>query len=87
MGAIRIARAYLREEGRLAERRRRSLSAEVFALASGRAREHSERTVAEDPELRLCSTPSSGAMTHYLAVQQILERVFQIGRNGEPRAR
>src|SRR5256886_9780280 len=45
-------RAYLEEEDRLDERRRNNLAAEVFAVASARAKVYLERAVAGDPELR-----------------------------------
>jgi LAO/AO transport system kinase len=45
-------RAHLESDGRLEERRRKNLAAEVFAVASGRAKAHLERAVADDPELR-----------------------------------
>ena len=87
-GAIGSHRDYLGQEGRLAERRRRSLSAEVFALASGRARDHLERRVADDPELRrLLDAVERRELDPLTAVQQILERVFQIGDNGATASR
>src|SRR5712691_8008049 len=45
-------RAYLVDSGLLEERRRRNLAREVFSVASGRARQHLEHAVADDPELR-----------------------------------
>ena len=87
-GAIGSHRDYLGQAGRLAERRRRSLSAEVFALASGRARDHLERRVADDPELRrLLDAVERRELDPLTAVQQILERVFQIGDNGATASR
>ena len=47
--AIQSHRAYLEENGRLAERERGKLAAEVFSVASGRAQEHLERTVQGRP--------------------------------------
>ena len=49
---IEAHRAYLESDGRLEERRRKNLAGEVFAVASGRAKAHLERAVADDPELR-----------------------------------
>src|SRR5262249_22131792 len=45
-------RAFLSEEGRLEQQRRRNLAGEVFAVASARAKSHLEEAVAGDPELR-----------------------------------
>src|SRR2546423_12998629 len=50
-GKIEEHRAHLEAEGGLEERRRRNLAREVFAVASGRAKAHLERAVADDPEL------------------------------------
>jgi putative protein kinase ArgK-like GTPase of G3E family len=41
-------RAHLEDEGLLAERRRKNLAGEVFAVASARAKTHLERAVADD---------------------------------------
>jgi LAO/AO transport system kinase len=77
--AIRKHREHLEEEGRLAERRRRMLSAEVFSLASGRARSHLERTVESDPELRrLLDAVEQRELDPLTAVREVLERVFRI---------
>ena len=48
-GKVEEHRAFLEREGRLEERRRRNLAAEVYAVASARARVHLERTVGSDP--------------------------------------
>ena len=81
--AIESHQAFLRDDGRLAERRRRSLSAEVFALASGRAKEHLERTVAEDPELRLLlDAVERRELDPLTAVREIVERVFHVRADG-----
>ena len=50
--AIERHRAFLEEGGGLAERRRRNLGREVFAVASARAKRHLERSVADDQELK-----------------------------------
>lgn len=72
-------RAYLEGEGLLEERRRRNLAAEVFAVASGRAKAHLERTVADDPELRrLLDEVQRRELDPLTAVREILERVFHI---------
>jgi LAO/AO transport system kinase len=77
--AIEAHRAHLSEGDRLAERRRRNLAAEVFALASGRARQHLERAVADDPELRrLLDQVQRRELDPLSAVQAILEQVFRL---------
>ena len=81
--AIAAHRRFLEEGGRLEERRRRSLAAEVFALASGRAMLHLERAVAGDPELRrLLDEVERRELDPLTAVREILERVFRIGPDG-----
>jgi LAO/AO transport system kinase len=77
--AIQSHRAYLEENGRLAERRRGKLAAEVFSVASSRAQEHLERTVQGDPELqRLLEAVERRELDPLSAVREILERVFRI---------
>jgi GTPase len=77
--AIEDHRAYLAEDGRLAERRRRGLAAEVFALASGRARAHLEEAIAGDADLRrLLDAVERRELDPLSAVGEILERVLQI---------
>jgi LAO/AO transport system kinase len=82
-------RRYLESDGRLETRRARSLSAEVFALASGRAKIHLERTVAGNPELRrLLDEVERRELDPLTAVREILGRVFRIeadGRSPDPR--
>jgi LAO/AO transport system kinase len=76
-------RAYLEAEGRLEERRRRNLAAEVFAVASARAKEHLERAVADDPELRrLLDEVQRRELDPLSAVREIMEKVFRIDGNG-----
>jgi LAO/AO transport system kinase len=73
-------RAYLEESGLLEERRRKNLAGEVFAVASARAKEHLERTVADDPELRrLLDEVQRRELDPLSAVREILEKVFHIG--------
>jgi LAO/AO transport system kinase len=75
-------RAYLEESGRLEERRRRNLAAEVFAVASARAKRHLELAVADDPELRrLLDAVQRRELDPLSAVREILEKVFRIGRD------
>jgi GTPase len=73
-------RAYLESEGRLEERRRKNLAGEVFAVASGRAKAHLERAVADDPELRrLLDEVQRRELDPLTAVKEIMERVFKLG--------
>ena len=72
-------RQHLVESGRLEERRGNQLAGEVFAVASGRAKTHLERAVADDPELRrLLDEVKSRRLDPLTAVREILEEVFRI---------
>jgi LAO/AO transport system kinase len=72
-------RAHLESEGLLEERRRKNLAGEVFAVASGRAKAHLERAVADDPELRrLLEEVQRRELDPLTAVQEILARVFNL---------
>jgi LAO/AO transport system kinase len=72
-------RAYLEESGLLEERRRANLAREVFAVASSRAKQHLERAVEDDPELRrLLDAVQRRDLDPLSAVREILERVFRI---------
>jgi LAO/AO transport system kinase len=72
-------RAHLEGGGELEERRRRNLAEEVFAVASGRAKAHLERTVEGDPELRrLLDEVQRRELDPLSAVREIIERVFKI---------
>jgi len=72
-------RAFLEDDGRLEERRRRQLAGEVFAVASARAKEHLERAVADDPELRrLLDEVERRELDPLTAVAEILEKVFKL---------
>jgi LAO/AO transport system kinase len=69
-----------RESGGLEERRRRNVAAEVFAVASARARRHLEAAVAGDPELaRLLEQVEQRELDPLSAVRAILQRVFHLG--------
>ena len=57
----RAPRSSSRQTATLEERRRANLAAEVFAVASARAKTHIEEAVAEDPALAACSKPSRRA--------------------------
>jgi LAO/AO transport system kinase len=73
-------REQLEAEGLLYERRRKNLAGEVFAVASGRAKAHLERAVADDPELRrLLDEVQRRELDPLSAVREILERVFKVG--------
>jgi LAO/AO transport system kinase len=73
-------REHLEGEGLLYERRRKNLAGEVFAVASGRAKAHLERAVADDPELRrLLDEVQRRELDPLSAVREILERVFKVG--------
>ena len=73
-------RAHLESEGRLEERRRKNLAGEVFAVASGRAKAHLERAVADDPELRrLLDEVQRRELDPLSAVREILQKVFKVG--------
>jgi LAO/AO transport system kinase len=73
-------RAHLENEGLLAERRRKNLAGEVFAVASARAKSHLEQAVAEDPELRrLLAAVESRELDPLSAVREIMEKVFKVG--------
>ncbi len=72
-------RAYLQDDGLLAERRARNLAAEVFAVASARAKGHLEQAVGDDPELRrLLDAVQRRELDPLTAVREILEKVFKI---------
>jgi len=72
----------------LEERRRRNLAAEVFAVASARARRHLETAVAGDPELaRLLEQVQQRELDPLSAVRDILRRVFHLGDEDGPDTR
>jgi LAO/AO transport system kinase len=73
-------RTYLESEGLLAERRRKNLAGEVFAVASARAKTHLEQAVEDDPELRrLLGEVESRRLDPLSAVREIMEKVFKVG--------
>ncbi len=80
-------RAFLAEEGRLEERRRRNLAGEVFSVASLRAKRHLEQAVADDPELRrLLDAVQRRELDPLSAVREIMSKVFKLDRDGsDPR--
>jgi LAO/AO transport system kinase len=81
-------RAHLENEGLLAERRRKNLAGEVFAVASARAKTHLEQAVEDDPELRrLLGEVESRRLDPLSAVREIMEKVFKVGDGDRPDAR
>jgi LAO/AO transport system kinase len=77
--ALAAHREALAADGRLDERRRSNLAAEVFALASSRAGAHLQAAVAGDPALaRLLAAVEERELDPLSAVRQILEEVFQV---------
>ena len=81
--AVERHRAHLEGSGALEQRRRERLAAEVFALASARAKTHLERAVADDAELgRLLDDVEERRLDPLSAVQEVLERVFRIDGHG-----
>ena len=77
--AIEEHRRSLEQSGRLEERRRKNLAAEVFAVASSRASAHLRAAVAEDPGLReLLAQVEARELDPLSAVQRILEEVFEL---------
>jgi LAO/AO transport system kinase len=73
-------RAHLESEGQLEARRRKNLAGEVFAIASGRAKAHLERAIANDPELRrLLDEVQRRELDPLTAVREIMEKVFKLG--------
>jgi LAO/AO transport system kinase len=80
LAAIDAHRAGLEAGGTLAGRRARNLAAEVYAVASARARRHLENAVQDDPELsRLLDQVRLRQLDPLTAVHEILRKVFRIG--------
>ena len=72
-------RAALERDGGLEERRRRNLAAEVFAVASSRAKSHLEAAVDEDPALRrVLEAVERRELDPLTAVREIMEEVFKL---------
>jgi LAO/AO transport system kinase len=85
--ALDAHRAHLEAGGTLEERRRANLAAEVFAVASARARAHIEAAVADQPELRrLLDAVQARELDPLTAVGEILEHVFRV-EDGQAEAR
>jgi LAO/AO transport system kinase len=80
-------RTWLESEGLLEQRRRENLAREVFAVASARAKQHLERAVADDPELRrLLEQVQRRELDPLTAVREILDEVFRLGDEDGTRA-
>jgi len=72
-------RSALERDGGLEERRRRNLAAEVFAVASSRAKRRLETAVVDDPELRrLLEAVQSRELDPLTAVREIMVKVFKV---------
>ena len=77
--ALEEHRAVLESDGRLEERRRKNLAAEVFAVASSRASAHLRAAVAGDPGLqRVLARVEERELDPLSAVRQIMEEVFEL---------
>ncbi len=77
-------KAELEADGKLEERRRRNLVAEVFAVASARARRRLENAVSDDPELRrLLDRVERRELDPLTAVHEILQTVFHLSDDDE----
>ena len=78
--ALETHRDALAADGRLEQRRRKNLAAEVFAVATSRASAHLRSTVAEDDGLRrVLAQVEERTLDPLSAVRQILEEVFELG--------
>jgi LAO/AO transport system kinase len=72
-------RTALERDGLLDERRRHNLAAEVFAVASSRARTRLEERVADDPELRsVLDAVERRELDPLSAVAELMEKVFRV---------
>ena len=77
--AIEAHRAGLEAADGLDERRARNLAAEVYAIASARARRHLENAVSDDNELlRLLDGVRRRELDPLTAVHEILQKVFHV---------
>jgi len=77
--ALEAHREALTSDGRLDERRRRNLAAEVFAVASSRASSHLREAVAGDAGLRrVLARVEERELDPLSAVREILEEVFEL---------
>ena len=84
LAAIEEHRSALESDGRLEERRRKNLSAEVFAVASSRANAHLRAAVAGDQQLqRVLTQVESRELDPLSAVREIMEEVFRLDGSGD----
>ena len=84
LAAIEGHKAGLEASGALSDRRARNLAAEVFTVASARARRHLENAVQDDPELlRLLDQVRRRELDPLTAVHEILREVFRIEDDNE----
>ena len=82
-GKVEEHRAHLEQDGHLAERRRKNLAGEVFAVASARAKTHLEQAVEGDAELqRVLDAVQRRELDPLSAVREIMEKVFRIRNAG-----
>jgi LAO/AO transport system kinase len=82
--AIEGHRAFLQEAGLLTRQRGEKLAGEVFAVASARAGLHLRRAVSDDPELaRLLEQVRGRTLDPLTAVEEIMEKVFHVERDGQ----
>jgi LAO/AO transport system kinase len=78
--ALEEHRAALERDGGLEARRRRNMAAEVFTVASSRARSHLQAAVAGDSELRrVLEAVQARELDPLSAVREIMEKVFKVG--------
>jgi GTPase len=78
--ALEAHREALASDGRLDERRRKNLAAEVFAVASSRASAHLRDAVAGDPGLqRVLARVEERELDPLSAVRKIMDDVFKVG--------
>ena len=78
-------RRYLEDAGLLTDRRAESLAAEVFAVASARAKSHLERAVAGDADLRrLLDEVKRRKLDPLTAVREIMRTVFHVDSDSVP---
>jgi LAO/AO transport system kinase len=81
-------RGHLEVDGQLAERRRKNLAGEVFAVASARAKSHLEHAVEGDAELqRVLDEVQRRELDPLSAVREIMEKVFHLGDRNRPESR
>jgi LAO/AO transport system kinase len=85
LAALQAHHGALEASGTLAERRARNLAAEVFTVASARARRHLENAVQDDPELaRVLDQVRNRTLDPLTAVHEILGKVFHIDHEDDP---